>query len=104
MESHQEAASRPATPELTPRELDMLAFERRQFAGSGAKEEAIAEAFGLSAARYYQMLNVVIDSVAAIEHDPMLVKRLQRLRDSRTRARSAGTVHGAETARTGAAF
>ena len=102
MEPHPDAAAQPA--ELTAGEIDILEFEHRQFAGAGAKEEAIAETFGLSAARYYQKLNAVMDSVAAIEHDPMLVKRLQRLRDARTRARSLGTVHVPPTATTGAAF
>ena len=73
---------------LSARAVEILAFEHRQWKHAGAKEEAIRSQFGLSAARYYQLLNTVIDSPAAIVHDPMLVKRLQRLRDVRTRARS----------------
>ena len=43
----------------------------------------------MSATRYYQVLNALIDHPSALEHDPMLVKRLRRLRASRQRARSA---------------
>ena len=48
----------------------------------------------MTPARYYQLLGRLIDEAAALEHDPMLVKRLRRLRDRRdaTRlARASGT-------------
>ena len=42
----------------------------------------------MSPARYYQLLGRLIDTAEAQEHDPMLVKRLRRLRDARgTRGR-----------------
>ena len=69
--------------ELTSRETAMLAFERAWWRRGGVKEEAIREEFGISAARYYQLLGALIDSPAALFEDPMLVKRLQRLRDAR---------------------
>jgi len=72
------------TPELSARDLAMLAFERASWKHGGLKEEAIREEFGVSAARYYQLLGALIDSPAALQEDPMLVKRLQRLRDART--------------------
>jgi hypothetical protein len=55
----------------------------------GAKEQAIRDLFDMSATRYYQVLNAIIDMPAAIEHSPMLVKRLRRMRDARQKARSA---------------
>ncbi|MGT2426148.1 DUF3263 domain-containing protein [Amnibacterium kyonggiense] len=70
--------------ELTARELAILAFERAWWRRGGKKEEAIREEFGVSAARYYQMLGALIETPAALREDPMLVKRLQRLRDART--------------------
>lgn len=76
-------------PVLSDRDAAVLDFEREWWAHAGAKEEAIRESFGLSAARYYQVLNAVIDSPAAVRHDPMLVKRLHRARDARTQARAA---------------
>jgi hypothetical protein len=69
---------------LTARELDILAFERAWWRRGGRKEEAIREEFGISAARYYQLLGALIETPAALQEDPMLVKRLQRLRDART--------------------
>lgn len=74
---------------LGGRENRILAFERQWWRHAGAKEEAIRSEFGLSAARYYQLLNSLLDSPDAIVADPMLVKRLRRLRDARTAARSA---------------
>ena len=75
--------------ELSERDRAILAFETRYTKHSAAKEESIREVFGLAAARYYQLLNAVIDSPAAVRHDPMLVGRLQRARDARARARAA---------------
>ena len=80
-ESHDSALSAP--------DAAVLDFEREWWSHAGAKEEAIRETFGISAARYYQRLNSVIDSPAAVRHDPMLVKRLHRARDARTEARAA---------------
>ncbi len=73
---------------LSDRDREILAFERQWWKYAGAKEEAARELFGLTATRYYQVLNVLIDSPAALEHDPMLVKRLRRLRSTRQRART----------------
>ena len=70
--------------ELSARELDILAFERAWWRRGGRKEEAIREEFGISATRYYQVLGALIETPAALREDPMLVKRLQRLRDART--------------------
>ena len=74
---------------LTARELEMLAFERRWWKYAGSKEQAIRELFDMSATRYYQVLNALIDRPEALATDPMLVKRLRRLRSARQRARSA---------------
>ncbi len=78
-----------ADGDLTDRDREILAFERQWWKYAGAKEQAVRELFGLSATRYYQVLNALIDSPAALAHDPMLVKRLRRMRSTRQRARSA---------------
>ena len=78
-----------SAPSLPERSIAILAFERDWWRHAGAKEEAIRSQFGLSAARYYQLLNAVIDSPDAVRHDPMLVRRLQRARDARTAARAS---------------
>jgi hypothetical protein len=81
---------RPGTAEgLSHREREILAFERQWWKYAGAKEQAIRELFDMSATRYYQALNNVIDRPEALAADPMLVKRLRRLRTSRQRARAA---------------
>ena len=74
---------------LTRREYDILAFERQWWKYAGAKEEAIKELFSMSATRYYQVLNTLVDRPEALAADPMLVKRLRRLRASRQKARAA---------------
>ena len=74
---------------LSEREQQMLALERQWWKYAGAKEQAIRDLFDLSATHYYQLLNALIDREDAVAHDPMLVKRLRRLRTSRHRARTA---------------
>jgi hypothetical protein len=75
--------------ELSPRNAEILTFERQWWKFAGAKEQAIRDKFQMSATRYYQVLNALIDEPAALAYDPLLVKRLRRLRASRQRQRSA---------------
>jgi hypothetical protein len=75
--------------ELSERDRAILSFERQWWRFAGAKEQAIRELFDMSATRYYQVLNLLIDRPEALAHDPMLVKRLRRMRAARQRARSA---------------
>jgi hypothetical protein len=73
---------------LSDRDMSILDFEKRSWRHAGSKEQAIREAFGLSGTRYYQLLNALLDNPAALEHDPVLVGRLRRLRGSRARNRA----------------
>ena len=75
--------------ELGERDADILAFERQWWKFAGAKEQAIRDKFAMSATRYYQVLNALIDKPEALAQDPLLVKRLRRLRATRQRNRSA---------------
>ncbi|GLZ41546.1 DUF3263 domain-containing protein [Actinokineospora sp. NBRC 105648] len=99
-----DAAESPARPEqpnarkpaharagsgLSEREHAVLAFERQWWKYAGAKDQAIRELFEMSSTRYYQVLNNLIEKTEALEADPMLVKRLRRMRSTRQRARSA---------------
>jgi hypothetical protein len=77
------------TGELSERERAILDFERHWWKHAGAKEVTIKELFDLTPTRYYELLNSVIDRPEALSADPMLVKRLRRMRDARTRDRSA---------------
>jgi hypothetical protein len=74
---------------LTAREHEILAFERQWWKYAGAKEQAIRELFDMSATRYYQLLNNLIEKQEAILADPMLIKRLRRQRSVRQRSRAA---------------
>ena len=87
--SRDDDAERSGDGVLSARDREILAFERQWWKYAGAKEQAVRELFDMSATRYYQVLNALIDTPEALEADPMLVKRLRRLRASRQRARSA---------------
>ena len=78
-----------STATLSERDQEILAFERQWWKYAGAKENAVRELFDMSATRYYQVLNALIDRPEAIAFDPLLVKRLRRLRAARQRQRSA---------------
>ena len=91
LESNQSAMNTSATNSsltLSDLEFRILEFERSWWRFAGAKESAIKELFDLSAPRYYQILNDLIDRQDALEASPMLVKRLRRLRDARPSART----------------
>ena len=69
------------------KERQILEFERFWWKYAGAKERGIKESLDMSATRYYQLLNQIIDKPDAVAYDPILVKRLQRLRAFRQRER-----------------
>lgn len=80
------------TSGLDERSRRILDFEREWWRHAGAKEQAVKEYFDLSPTRYYQLLNRVIDDEEALTYDPMLVKRLRRMRAARQRQRAARRV------------
>ena len=75
---------------LTDRDRAILDFERTWWSETGPKEQAIRERLDLSATRYYQLLADLLEVPAALEYDPLVVRRLRRLRDRRRRARFEG--------------
>jgi Protein of unknown function (DUF3263) len=74
---------------LDERSRGILDFEREWWKHPGPKDRAIRERFAVSAARYHQLLNRIVDQQAAVAYDPMLVRRLRRLREERRRKRFA---------------
>ena len=88
---------------LSEREMRVLSFERHWWRQPGAKEQAISDQLGLSATRYYQMLNELIDRPEAMAADPVLVKRLRRQRARRERIRSPRAERGRAAPRDAAA-
>lgn len=84
-----------ASVELTAVELEILALAGKGWKYAGAKESAIRDQFGISATRFYQVLDAAIDRPAALEADPVLGNRLLRLRQ--LRADQRGGKSAAET-------
>jgi len=72
---------------LTQRDRDILDFERSWWSATAPKDVQIRERFELSATRYYQVLGEMLDTDDAMAYDPLVVRRLQRQRDRRRRAR-----------------
>jgi hypothetical protein len=72
---------------LTDRERAILDFERSWWSEDVEKEVLVSERFGIDTAEYYRLLNDLIDRPEALDHDPLSVRRLRRLRDRRRRAR-----------------
>jgi hypothetical protein len=77
------------TVQLDDRARAILDFERESWKLSVAKQRAIRERFGFSAARYHQLLNRLLERPEALAYDPMLVRRLRRLREVRRRRHTA---------------
>lgn len=90
MSAVEQSSHDPARPgsTLTERDLEMLAMERLWWQFAAAKEQRIRERFGISAVRYYQLLNALTDHDDVLAFDPLLTKRLRRLRHQRQRSRS----------------
>jgi hypothetical protein len=72
---------------LSERDRAVLALERRDWPGPGAKERAVREELGMVPVRYYQLLNALLDDPRALAHDPITVNRLRRVRESRREER-----------------
>lgn len=70
---------------LSDRDRLMLDLEREFFVHAGSKEQAIQATLGISATRYYQLLDDLIDHPRALVHDPALVHRLRRRREANMR-------------------
>jgi hypothetical protein len=79
---------------LSERDRAIIDFERTWWAGSGPKEVAIRSHFDFSPTRYYRRLAILIDSPDAASYDPLVVRRLRRVRERRRRARYEGRSAG----------
>ena len=88
MDAARAVESMPSGDSLSDRDRSILEFERQWWKYAGAKEQAIRDLFDMSATRYYQVLNTLLQDPAALEADPMLVKNgcgdVQETRESRT--------------------
>lgn len=77
---------------LDERDQALLDFERDWSAHAGHKDEAVRARFGISSARYYQLLNRVLTRPAALAYDPLTVRRLRRRREQRSAQRAGRTL------------
>ena len=77
---------------LTERDLAIIELERTWWSLGGSKESLIRERFDLSTSRYYDLLSNIVDSDEALRFDPLVIRRLRRLRAHRRRARFEGQV------------
>lgn len=75
--------------DLSDRDRAILTLEAAWPRHSGMKEETIRERLGMSPARYYQLLARLIETDGALEFDPLLVRRLRRLRETRAAQRAS---------------
>ena len=79
---------------LSARDRAILEFERAWWSLPGPKDQAIREHLELSPARYYRVLADLLDSADALAYDPLVVRRLRRVREQRRRARWEGRPAG----------
>ena len=79
----------PVSTLLSDQQRAVLDFEKSWWSLPGSKEAEIREQFGISSTRYYQELNALLDDEAALAYDPLLVKRLRRVRSARRSERTA---------------
>ncbi len=82
---------------LTEREQAILDFERSWWTADGVKDSMITERFGIDGAQYYRLLNELLERPEALDYDPLVVRRLRRLRDRRRRDRLSHTATGSDT-------
>lgn len=85
----------PSERPLTDRERAVLDFERTWWTSAeGSKEQAIRASLDLSSARFYEILGSLLDVPAAMDYDPLVIRRRRRNRDERRRARFEGRSAG----------
>lgn len=77
---------------LTDRQYAILEFERTWWTMDGEKDLLVRRRLACAPDTYYEELNQVLEDPAALEADPLVVRRLMRLRDRRLRARVDGSV------------
>jgi hypothetical protein len=83
-------------PVISERHQAMLEFERTWWNHDEPKEVLIRARFQCSPDEYHVELNDLLEQPAAMEHDPLVVRRLARHRVRRRRARldSGNQAHG----------
>ncbi|RKW69435.1 DUF3263 domain-containing protein [Galactobacter caseinivorans] len=78
-------AKGPLKAGLSALDQAMLDLEARSSQRPGAKQETIRSTLHMTSAQFYQRLNALIDTEAALAYAPMLVRRLRASREGRLR-------------------
>jgi len=75
---------------LSERHAAMLDFERSWWENNDPRDQVIRARFQCSPDEYHEELTAVLDDPAALAHDPLVVRRLKRLRLRARRIRQGG--------------
>ena len=75
---------------LSDRDREILAFEESWWITPGSKGEGIRVRLGMSPTQYYRHLGELVESAEAMEHAPLLIRRLRLRRMQRRRDRFEG--------------
>jgi hypothetical protein len=76
---------------LSERYAAMLDFERAWWNHDEPRDQVIRARFQCSPDEYYAELTMVLEDPDAVDHDPLVVRRLKRLRLRARKARLDGT-------------
>ena len=82
------------SPSLSERDKAIIGFESSWFTLDEPRHVAIRARFACSVEEYNLEVNRVIDHPAALEFDPLTVRRLRRHRERRRREMIEGTASG----------
>lgn len=74
---------------LTDHERALLDFERHWWRYGATRADAARARFGLGGTEHRRMVGALMDRPEALAHDPVLVRRLRRMRVSHRTTRSA---------------
>ncbi|QDP44158.1 hypothetical protein SEA_JUJU_42 [Gordonia phage JuJu] len=68
---------------MTDEDRALLEFAAHRWHFAGNHAAAVHAEFGISVTRFWQRVNNLLDDPAALEHSPVVVNRLRRLRSRR---------------------
>ncbi len=75
---------------LTPRQMDLLEFERVHWGTTPRKESLVRSVWNLALVRYYQTVYAIMESDAARRYDPVLTRHFDDVRAQRGQRRIGG--------------
>ena len=85
--------------ELSQRDRAILDFEQSWWESATPRDQAVREQFQLTESEYAEVLNQLIASETALLVEPLLIRRLRRLRDRRRQEHIARRTADQEVAR-----